>query len=486
MAVIKFSYIPTDTQAKFHSASELQLLFGGSVGGGKTAAVCADAIAFGSQYNTDIIMGRADYSDFRITTEVEFEKLCPRQLVTKWHKSYHEVTFIENPNALNYNDRIIDGRTYAGRQKPTKIIMTGMSVPEKLKGFTAGAVYIDELSGLPIDSYNMLLSRLREPSMHHTEYRLRAASNPVANWVKDKFIKMPKTAEEARCKYKPDPYFMAADKHCEKCVMGCQEGKNIRFVASYIKDNPFLPANYAAVMYASYPEDLARMLVQGDWDALGGAVFPEVATLQYTQHFQIPADWTRFMAIDPHARTPTHVLWVAASPAGKIYVYRELVMADTIKNISAVIKSKEEGEQIFYRIIDTSANSDDVLTGMNIMDEFSKHGVTCVPASKGNHIGYNRIKEALKANKIFIMDTCPVFKEQFQNLVWDEYKSKITDMGKEKLQMWKKINDHAFDCFKYIMILEPGYVTPQEWVEKANYFTRELHAALEKYNVKTY
>ena len=123
---------------------------------------------------------------------------------------------------------------------------------------------------------------------------------------------------------------------------------------------------------------------------------------------------------------------------------------------------------------------------MNIMDEFSKHGITCVPASKGNYIGYNRIKESLKANKIFIMDTCPVFKEQFQNLVWDEYKSKITDMGKEKLQMWKKINDHAFDCFKYIMILEPTYVTPQEWVEKMNYFNRELQNALEKYNVRTY
>ena len=253
------------------------------------------------------------------------------------------------------------------------------------------------------------------------------------------------------------------------CKKPCLQGKNIQFIPSYIKDNPYLPLNYEATLYSQYPKELARMLIEGDWDALGGAVFEEMATLKYTDRFEIPPDWVRYMAIDPHARTPTHILWVAVSPVNKIYVYRELVISDNVKNICRVIKAKEQGEHVFFRIIDTSANSDDSLTGINIMEEFAKNGIVCAGAAKGNHVGYNAIKEAFDKKQIHIFNTCPIFRDQMINLTWDNHASKLTSMRKGLPQMWKKVDDHLFDCFKYIMITNPRYIPLNQWsFEKLN------------------
>ena len=212
MKVVKFKYIPEETQRKFHTSQTLITLFGGAVGGGKTAAICAEAIAFSTQYNCDIIMGRAQYTDFRLTTEMELEKLLPECLYTKWQKNFHIIQMRPNPNAINAKDRLIwheadkKYHLYKGRTKPSQLIITGLSIPENLKSFTVGAVLIDEMSGVPKESYNMLISRLREPSMHYSEYKLKAASNPVGNWVKELFIKTPKTPEDVGCKITPDPY----------------------------------------------------------------------------------------------------------------------------------------------------------------------------------------------------------------------------------------------------------------------------------------
>lgn len=479
-----FDYIPTEKQILFHNSPNKISLFGGAVGGGKTAAIASEAVIKCMQYNMDIIMGRADFSDFRDTTMVELQHRLPSELYSSWNKSLQKIVFKPNKYAINAKPRIIDGKYLPGRTEPSTILMKPLDDPESLKSLNLGYVLIDELSGVPKEAFDMLLSRLREKSMHYTEHKLKAASNPVANWVKTLFITMPHTPEEADCKLTPDPYNLCADEHCANCKIGCRIGKNVAFIPSFIKDNPYLPPNYSASLRSFYSKELADMLLSGSWELLGGAVFPEVAVLKYEPVFQIPLDWPRYMAIDPHTRTPTHALWCAVSPAGFIYVYRELIVSETVKNICSMIKAKEQGEQIFFRIIDTSANSTDELTGLNIMDEFSRHGVPCVGAAKGNHIGYTRIKEALGANRIRVFDTCPNFMNQWKHLKWDDYASKLTGLRKEEMQTWVKKDDHLFDCFKYIMIANPKYVPLHSWVSAYNKTQEDMKEAMAHFNVK--
>lgn len=48
----------------------------------------------------------------------------------------------------------------------------------------------------------------------------------------------------------------------------------------------------------------------------------EEATLE--DSFPIPAEWTRYWALDPHPRVPHAFLWGACDPWGDIWIYREL------------------------------------------------------------------------------------------------------------------------------------------------------------------
>lgn len=494
--IIDYKYIPSEKQLAFHNAEMPITLIGGAVGGGKTCAIGNEPVIRGTQFNMDIVMGRADLTDFLRTTLPELLKWLPDELVTNFKKSHPmEIHLKPNKNAINavarpYYDFVKqEVKVLPPRLEPTVIKIVQMNDPEKIKSMTVGEGLIDELSGVPEEVFSMMISRIREPSMHPTERRLKTGSNPCAGWVKNMFIIMADTPEYFNCKVQPDPFKLYGKnypcihcKHQKDGVYGCKAGKGIEFIPSFIADNDYLGEVYEATLYSHYPKDLADMLIKGSWDLLGGAVFPEVALLKYTEPFSIPPDWTRFMAIDPHTRTPTHVLWVAASPAGQLYIYRELVISDSVKNICQVIHSKEQGEHIFFRIIDTSANTDDALTGLNIMDEFSINGISCAGAAKGNFIGYTRIKDALAENRIHIFSSCPNMMNQWKHLVWDDHASKMTDLRKEAIQLWKKKDDHLFDCLKYIMIAKPRYVHMSCWKTDTILFNTELQHALAKYN----
>lgn len=445
----------------------------GSIGGGKTTTLCNDIISQAVHYNCNIVFGRAEYADFRTTTEEELEKWLPEQFIQKWPKNTHEITLKKNPNAINAKPRWIGGKLYPGRMKPSKIFLRGLAVPEKLKSYTTGGIGIDEASGVPFESFLMLYGRNREPSMHYTEYIFDMATNPCGGWVRD-YIKMPERRPE--CPHKPDPYKLIKNGPCSVCQAKCKAGVGCSFIPSRISDNAFLPDNYEDVLRSLYPEEYARMMLEGDWDAIAGQVFSEFSTILslYVDPIQIPIDWTRYFCMDPHTRTPTHCLWVAVSPLGMIYVYRELVISSTVKDIADTIKKLEHGEHIFCRLIDTSANSDDHLTGLNIRDEFAKNGLSCHPVKKGNMLGYYRAKEYLRENRIAVFRNLPVFQDQMKGLIWEDFGNKMTAARKEMPQMWVKKNDHLWDCLKYILIVGPKYVP----VSQITFVQREIMNAI--------
>lgn len=56
----------------------------------------------------------------------------------------------------------------------------------------------------------------------------------------------------------------------------------------------------------------------------GAAMYPEFSrSLLVCKPFRIPPEWTRYMGIDPHKRRPHAFLWLAVSPDGDHYYYRE-------------------------------------------------------------------------------------------------------------------------------------------------------------------
>ncbi len=82
------------------------------------------------------------------------------------------------------------------------------------------------------------------------------------------------------------------------------------------------------------PEAERKAKRHGDWDAYLGLVFDEFRTKQYPDEppnaihtiepFQIPTWWPKFVIGDWGFRAMTYILFLAVSPEGRVYAYREL------------------------------------------------------------------------------------------------------------------------------------------------------------------
>ena len=67
----------------------------------------------------------------------------------------------------------------------------------------------------------------------------------------------------------------------------------------------------------------------------GALLYPEFNyDINVCAPFPIPHDWTRRMAIDPHKRRPHAFLWMAVSPDGDHYYYREYWPSRITRSIS--------------------------------------------------------------------------------------------------------------------------------------------------------
>ena len=77
-----------DKQVEFHSAPETYKLFGGAMGGGKTAALINEGIQLNLDYpgNFGLLM-RKTWPSFRDTVLPQLEKFLDKNLVANWNQS---------------------------------------------------------------------------------------------------------------------------------------------------------------------------------------------------------------------------------------------------------------------------------------------------------------------------------------------------------------------------------------------------------------
>ncbi len=109
---------------------------------------------------------------------------------------------------------------------------------------------------------------------------------------------------------------------------GIEEWRTARgyFVRIHYSADPAKTPAWAAEKKKTWiSEAMWNQEMEIDADALAGQlVFPNFKR-EYTvcKPFPIPAEWTRYLAIDPHPRTPHAFLWMAVSPAQEHFYYRE-------------------------------------------------------------------------------------------------------------------------------------------------------------------
>jgi hypothetical protein len=416
-----------------------EVFFGGARGGGKTDGMLGDFASHAALYGKDAIglMVRRERTQLIETIERS------RQLYAPLGWKFHEQDKLwRAPNGARlrfaYLERDADADAY--------------------QGHSYTRVYVEEVGTFPSPAPILkLMATLRSGA--GVPCGFRATGNPGGpgqHWVKSRYI-------DAAPKG-----WVVTKHHYTNPFTGQTITRDRVYIPSRVTDNKFLGSDYVANLQMSGSPELVRAWLEGDWNVIAGAFFPEFSMARHVHTpVELPAHWTRFVAADWGSARPFSVGWYAVSdgelpaiPRGCLVKYREWYgMADQpnvgIKMIAedwgSIIKAKSKGEKIDYHVIDPAAMQQN--GGPSIAE---RSGISWFAADNrrlgtvGAMGGWDQLRARLKGEqdgpRIVFFSTCVHTIRTLPALQHDENKPEDVDTEAE---------DHAGDETRYACMSRP-------------------------------
>ncbi len=371
---MKLSLSITRKQQQFISAKESEVLFGGAAGGGKSYGQVVDALLFALRYpgSKQLILRR---------TFAELEKSLIRTALAVYPREIY--TF--------------NSSSHTGRFKNGSCIDFGYCAGEndvyQYQSAEYDCIRFDELTHFTEMQYIYLISRVRGANGYPKQ--IKSSTNPGGvghTWVKERFVDPSP----------PNSPFVGGD------------GIERVFIPSLLDDNSFLmrgDPGYRERLLA-LPEREKRALLYGDWDIFEGQYFSEFKRERHiVAPFEIPASWRKYRTID-YGLDRLAVLWIAISPDGRVYVYREYCESSLPISAaaSAICERTPKGEDIYATLAPPDLWSRGQESGKSKASIFSEFGVNFTKTSNDRECGWLAVKELLRLGedgpKLQIFSTC--------------------------------------------------------------------------------
>lgn len=239
-----------------------------------------------------------------------------------------------------------------------------------------------------------------------------------------------------------------------------------KMFAIQTKDNERnLPPNYEENLRETHTDDEYEQMVMGNFDIATGAIFTEFSPgIHVIPHVEPPDEWVKGVGLDPGLNNPTGIMLCARLPSGDIYWYHEWQQKEHLVSQEARVLHDMLGTQHKFRVIDHSCVNRNKATGLSLLDEYNRHGLTFMPSDKDVVAGLNRMKEymAFDPEKInpftsqkgsprwFVSDRCILFIEQLLAYRKEEL---ATQRGRKNVpEKPHKYNDHLIDAARYVMV----------------------------------
>ena len=474
-----------------------EIFYGGARGGGKTDGVLGDWLSHQDEHGADAsgLMVRRTLRDLEDTIK-RSKQLYPA-LGAKFHAQDKVWHF---PSGAQIKFRYLDNDDDA----------------DHYQGHSYSRVYVEELGHFPSpDPVMKLMATLRSGA--GVPCGFRATGNPGGpghQWVKARYID-------------PTPLGWKIVKTAFKNPWnGNAIVRDRVFIPSRVSDNQFLGDEYIGNLYLSGSAQLVRAWLEGDWNVIEGAFFPEWTTEQHVIiPFAIPNHWTRFRSADWGSAKPFSVGWWAVVgddykigeitlPRGALVRYREYYgstgkpdvglklpaesVAQRILDLEVTEKKHPNGDRaISYGVLDPAAFASD--GGPSIAERFAKAGVPFRPADnarvagRGAMGGWDQLRSRLIGNTgrrhdgtidwstgrpmIYFFSTCKDVIRTIPALQHDRSRAEDVDTDAE---------DHAADETRYACMSRPYQkpVTAPAPVRGANEMTLdELWKATPKRDV---
>ena len=415
---------PTPPQRAFLARAELESLYGGAAGGGKTDALLMAALQYVHVPGFSAVLLRRTYPML-----TQADGLVPRShewLASSdaaWNGDKHQWTF-PGGATLKFGHLQYEGDKY------------------NYQGGAYQLIGFDELTQFSESQYRYLLSRARKPAAMPAPVRVRATSNPGGtghDWVKARFV---------------DP------------------GDASRpFVPARLEDNPFLDRDEYRAALALLDGTTRRQLELGEWVRdTGGLIYPVPATSLIPE---LPAmaglRWGLGIDLGSSERTPTTALilicWHPALPG--TWVVRSEIHAGMIPSTLA--------ERV--RAIDAEVGGLELIT----MDEGAlgkgyggelrqRWSIPVRAAEKANKLGYRKLlRGELEQGLVLIVEPqCSGLVGEMAGLSWNEAGTDCEPNASDHhtdalLYAWRAAKAHVHDPPETrVRPGQPGYADAEE------------------------
>ncbi len=360
---MEYSISVTEKQKRFIDADESEVLFGGAAGGGKSYGQMVDALLFALRYPNS-------------------RQLVLRRTFPELEKSLIRTSLSLFPHGIY----TFNSSSHTGRFKNGSIIDFGYCATEndvyQYQSAEYDVIRFDELTHFTEAQYVYLISRVRGANSYPKQ--IKSSTNPGGvghGWVKERFI----DAGE-----------------CGQAFVG-GDGMSRIFIPALLDDNRFLregDPDYKRRLLA-LPSRERKALLYGDWNIFEGQYFTEFSTARHViEPFEIPSGWRKFRTID-YGLDRLACLWIAVSPEGRFYVYREYCESDLpiSEAARAIIERTPKSEDVYATLAPPDLWSRSQETGRSKAALFSEFGINFTKTSNDREAGWLSLKELLRGEE---------------------------------------------------------------------------------------
>ena len=410
-------------QTEFLAAGELDVLYGGAAGGGKSYAMLVDPLRYCHKPVHRALILRRSMPELRELIDKSRE-LYPKAFPGCKFREVEKLWNFPSGAKIEFGFLERDADVY------------------RYQGQAYSWIGFDEITHLPTEfGWNYLASRLRTTDPEIVPY-LRCTANPGgvgAHWVKKRYVDP----------NEPNKAFEGSD------------GLTRKFIPARLDDNPYLAEDgrYEQMLKA-LPAVQRKQLLEGNWDITEGAAFAEFdPDVHVIPPFQIPIGWERVKGIDYGYASESACVWGAIDPSDRtLIIYRELYQKNLTGVDLAQLITQMEVEDPFSvaGVLDTAAWNRTGTTGPTVGETLVRAGHKLRRADKNRIQGKIQIHEYLKVQqsgrpRIQLFNTCPNLIRELQSIPLDRSNPEDVDTHAQ---------DHAYDALRYLIMSRPKVNDP--------------------------
>ena len=410
-------------QTEFLAAGELDVLYGGAAGGGKSYAMLVDPLRYCHKPVHRALILRRSMPELRELIDKSRE-LYPKAFPGCKFREVEKLWNFPSGAKIEFGFLERDADVY------------------RYQGQAYSWIGFDEITHLPTEfGWNYLASRLRTTDPEIVPY-LRCTANPGgvgAHWVKKRYVDP----------NEPNKAFEGSD------------GFTRKFIPARLDDNPYLAVDgrYEQMLKA-LPAVQRKQLLEGNWDITEGAAFAEFdPDVHVIPPFQIPIGWERVKGIDYGYASESACIWGAIDPSDRtLIIYRELYQKNLTGVDLAQLITQMEIEDPFSvaGVLDTAAWNRTGTTGPTVGETLVRAGHKLRRADKNRIQGKIQIHEYLKVQqsgrpRIQLFNTCPNLIRELQSIPLDRSNPEDVDTHAQ---------DHAYDALRYLIMSRPKVNDP--------------------------